>query len=103
MSTDRQTRTAALYGQALLAAQDPGIEALARQLWVQPDILTETGGVLAGAWFAQPPKRFGHELIAAGLLLSGPIDRDQLEHWLGVGWERSRGSMRSYDPSRGTD
>jgi hypothetical protein len=25
---------------------------------------------------------FGHDLIAAGLLLSGPIDRDQLEHWL---------------------
>ena len=99
-STDRQTRTAALHGQALLAAQDPAIEAIARQLWAQTDILTETGGDLAGARFAQPPMRFGQELIAAGLLLSGPIDRDQLEHWLRVGWERSRGSLHSCDPNR---
>jgi hypothetical protein len=43
------------------------IEAPARQIWAQPDILTETGGVLAGAWFAHPPMRFGHDLIAAGI------------------------------------
>ena len=32
-----------------------------------------------GLWAAMC---FGHELIAARLLLSGPIDCDQLEHWL---------------------
>ena len=48
--------------------------------------------------------RFGHELIAAGLLLSGPTNRDQLEHWLRVGWERSRGSCSPTIPAMaGTD
>lgn len=100
MPTDRQTRGAALHGQALLAAQDAAGEAIARRLWTESDILTETGAVLGGAWFAQPAMRFGHELIAAGLLLSGPIDRDQLQHWVQVGFERSRRSLQSYDPSR---
>ncbi len=71
-------------------------------LWAEPDIITETGDVMAGSWFANPEMCFGHELIAAGLPLTG-IDRDELERWLRVGWQRSRGSLRSYDPSRGTD
>ena len=54
MPTDRQARSAALHGQTLLAAQDAAVEAIARRLWSESDLLTETGGVLAGAWFAQP-------------------------------------------------
>ena len=38
---------------------------------------------------------FGHESLAAGLLLSGPIDRDQLEHWVQVGFEPSRRSLQA--------
>jgi hypothetical protein len=43
------------------------------------DTRVEVAGNMAGAWFASPATRQGHELIAAGLLLiAGPVDRDVL-------------------------
>ena len=38
--------------------------------------------------------------VTSGLLLSGAIDRNQLQHWVQVGFERSRRLLQSYDPSR---
>jgi hypothetical protein len=56
------------------------------------DIRTECAGVIAGSWFASGVRR-GEELIAAGLLmLAGPVDLDELDRWLRVGWERRRGA-----------
>ena len=40
----------------------------------------------------QTTDALGHELIAARLLLTDPIGRDELGHSLRVGWQRSRGS-----------
>lgn len=57
MSSRRQIATAALHGQALLAAQHPDVEALARDLLSQPDLLTETGGIIAAAPGWPPPPR----------------------------------------------
>jgi len=40
----------------------------------------ECAGTIAGAWFAPPGTHYGHELIAAGLLLvSVPVDTDLLK------------------------
>ncbi len=85
MSTDRQTRTAALHGEALLAAQDPAIEAIARQPLGRTRHHHRNRRRDGRLLFANPEMCFGHELIAAGLLLTGPIDRDELERWLRVG------------------
>jgi hypothetical protein len=39
----------------------------------------------------------GHELIAAGLLmLAGPVDLDELDKWMRIGWERRRGATSEY-------
>jgi hypothetical protein len=44
--------------------------------------------------------RRGEELIAAGLLmLAGPIDLDELDQWMRVGWERRRGTDVPYGPT----
>ena len=44
--------------------------------------------------------RFGHELVAAGLLLlAGPVDGDQLLDAVRTGYERGKGSLQGYDPS----
>jgi len=56
------------------------------------DIRVECAGTIAGSWFASPGTKYGHELIAAGLLLmSGPVDRDILKQWLQTGYERGQG------------
>ncbi len=58
------------------------------------DILAEAAGITAGSWLANPASKFGHELIAAGMLiLAGggrgvPLDYDELERWTRVGFER---------------
>jgi hypothetical protein len=63
------------------------------------DIRTECAGVIAGSWFASGVRR-GEELIAAGLLmLAGPIDLDELDQWMRVGWERRRGTDVPYGPT----
>ena len=73
------------YGQALLAAQEPAIDATPASFGRSPTS-HRTGVGLAGAWFAQPLMRFVHGLIAPEIRLSGPIDPDELEHWLQIGW-----------------
>jgi hypothetical protein len=56
------------------------------------DIRIECAGTIAGWWFSSPARR-GEELIAAGLLmLAGPVDLDELDRWMRIGWERRRGS-----------
>jgi hypothetical protein len=64
------------------------------------DIRTECAGVIAGAWFAGGGRR-GEELIAAGLLmLAGPVDLDELDRWVRIGWERRQGASGLYPESR---
>lgn len=99
MSTSRQTRVSTLHGEALLAAQRLDVAAVAALLYAEPELLTETGGLIAGSWFARPEVCHGHELVAAGLLLSGPIDRDELAHWITVGFARSAAAGRPYGPA----
>jgi hypothetical protein len=105
MSTDDQTRSARLHGEALLAAQEPIFQAVIDRLSAEAagrdDLRVECAGLLAGWWFAAPETQYGHELIAVGLLLlSGPVDGDLLVHWLRVGMERRSNATTSYDPSR---
>src|SRR5918997_1593401 len=84
MSTTDQTLSAALHGEALLAAQDASIEPLLERLAAllangHDDVRLETAGRVAGRWFAAMDSDAGHELIAAGLLiLAGPFDGDHL-------------------------
>jgi hypothetical protein len=60
------------------------------------DIRVECAGILAGSWFSSGARR-GEELIAAGLLmLAGPIDLDELDRWMRIGWERRRGADIPY-------
>ena len=76
MSTKDQTITAALHGEALLAARRPELQPLADHLREvaqgRDDIRTECAGVITGWWFAGIA-RLGDDLVAAGLLmLAGP-------------------------------
>jgi hypothetical protein len=64
------------------------------------DIRVECAGTIAGSWFASPGTAYGHELIAAGLLLvAGPVDRELLKQWLRTGYERGQGAWLGYGPS----
>jgi hypothetical protein len=52
------------------------------------DIRVECAGTIAGSWFASGARR-GEDLVAAGLLmLAGPVDLDQLDHWVKTSCER---------------
>jgi hypothetical protein len=100
VSTADQTLTAALHGEALLTARRPELQPLIDHLREmaqgRDDIRTECAGIIAGAWFSGPV-RGGEELIAAGLLmLAGPVDLDELDQWMRVGWERRRGTDVPY-------
>jgi hypothetical protein len=84
MSTKDQRFSAMLHGEALLRARRPELDPLITELRElaadRDDIRTECAGTIAGSWFASPGTEYGHELIAAGLLLmSGPVDRDLLK------------------------
>ena len=60
------------------------------------DIRVERAGTIAGVWFAGNVRR-GHDLIAAGqLMLAGPVDLDELDRWMRIGWERRRGATVPY-------
>ena len=83
MSTKDQALSAALHGEALLAAQDASMQPLLDRLAAlsngHDDARLETAGRIAGRWFAAMDSAAGHELIAAGLLiLAGPFDGDRL-------------------------
>jgi hypothetical protein len=63
------------------------------------DIRTECAGTIAGSWFSSIARR-GEDLIAAGLLmLAGPVDLDELDRWVRIGWERQRGATVPYGPT----
>ena len=103
MSAEDQTLSSALHGEALLTAQRPELQPLIDRLREAAqggdDIRTECAGIIAGAWFAGIGKR-GEDLIAAGLLvLAGPVDLDELDRWVRVGWERRRGADIPYGPT----
>jgi hypothetical protein len=106
MSTEDQILSAKLHGEALLSARRPELQPLIDHLREvaqgRDDIRVECAGVIAGSWFSSTARR-GEELIAAGLLmLAGPVDLDELDRWVRVGWERRRGVTVLYglsDPS----
>ena len=105
MSTDDQTLSSKITGEAMLAAQraelQPIIDQLAEVCQGRDDLRIEAAGNMAGAWFATPEAapRWGYELIAAGMLLVGGIhDGDKLKQAVLVGWERRLGSRRGYGP-----
>ena len=103
MSTEDQILSSELHGEALLTAQrrelQPLIDHLREVAQGRDDIRTECAGVLAGSWFAGAARR-GEDLIAAGLLmLAGPVDLDELDRWMRIGWERRRGADVPYGPT----
>ena len=54
----------------------------------------------AGSWFGSPGTAYGHELIAAGLLIvAGPVDRDLLKRWVRTGYETQQSNRLGYGPS----
>ena len=94
MSTADQIQSSAMHREALLTVRRPElrplIDHLAEQAQGRDDIRTECAGIIASSWFASPARQ-GQDLIAAGLLmLAGHVDFDELDHWVRVGWERSR-------------
>jgi hypothetical protein len=103
MSTKDQTLSAAPHGEALVTARRPELQPLIDHLREVPqsrdDIRTECAGTIAGWWFADTVRR-GEELIAAGLLmLAGPVDLDELDRWMRIGWDRRRGASVPYPES----
>ena len=103
MSTKDQALSAALHDEALLAARRPELQPLIDHLREvsqgRDDIRAEVAGVVAGSWFAGGGRR-GEDLIAAGLLmLAGPVDLDEIDRWVRIGWERRRGALEPYPES----
>ena len=104
MSTKDQILSARLHGEALLHAQRPELEPLMIDLREiaagRDDIRVECAGTIAGSWFGSPSMMYGHELIAAGLLLvSGPVDRELLKQWVRTGYETGQSNWLGYGPS----
>jgi hypothetical protein len=92
MSTEDQILSSELHGEALLTAKRPELQPLIDHLREvaqgRDDIRVECAGTISGSWFAGAARR-GEELIAAGLLmLAGPVDLDELDRWMPIGWER---------------
>ena len=88
--------------EALLTARRPELQLRVDHLREvaqgRDEIRTECAGTIAGSWFGSGVWR-GEELIAAGLLmLAGPVDLDELDQWMRVGWERRRGTDVPYGP-----
>ena len=65
MSTEDQAFSAALHGQALLAAKRPELQPLIDHLrdiaQGRDDLRTQCAGIIAGSWFAEGARR-GEEL-----------------------------------------
>jgi hypothetical protein len=111
MSTDDQTYSARLHGEALVAAErlfdDPAFAAILARLSEasdSPEDRAKVAGQLAGETFAQLGEGggdLGYRMIAAGLLLTtGVVDYDELGQAVQAGYERGKGSLEGYDPSR---
>jgi hypothetical protein len=105
MSTKDQAAASKLHGLALLAARgevpQDVLDRLAAAAEGHDELLTKTAGEIAGAWMANPARYQAHELVAAGLLLrSRQVDGDQLLDAVRTGYERGKGSLEGYDPSR---
>jgi hypothetical protein len=103
MSTTDQAFSAALHGEALLAAKRPELQPLSDHLREvaqgRDDIRVECAGRIAGSWFSSAARR-GEDLVAAGLLmLAGHVDLEELDKWVRIGWERRRGSTIPYAPT----
>jgi len=104
LSTDDQKRASELHGEAHKAARDQVPQEVLDRLRAaaegRDDLRVRTAGEIAGAWMSSPATHQGHELIAARLLLlSGPVDGDQLLDAVRAGYERGKGSLAGYDPS----
>ena len=100
MSTEDQILSSELHGEALLTARRPELQPLINYLREvaqgRDDIRVECAGTIAGSWFSSTARR-GEDLIAAGLLmLAGPVDLDELDRWMRIGWERRRGATVPY-------
>src|SRR3954471_2823601 len=100
VSTKDQALSAELHGEALLTARRPELQPLIDHprdvAQGRDDIRTECAATIAGAWFSSPARR-GEEPIAAGLLMpAGHVDLDELDRWMRIGWERSRGADVPY-------
>jgi hypothetical protein len=83
-----------------LAVGSARLEALitqrARDGWPPWAGAIQTAGELAGYWIAILPSGRGEDLIAAGLMLiSGPVDGDELMEAVKVGYERGKGNRRA--------
>jgi hypothetical protein len=105
MSTRDQILSSKLHGEALLTAKRPELQPLIDHLREvadgRDDMRTECAGILGGSWFASAARR-GEDLIAAGLLmLAGPVDLDELDRWMRIGWERRRGASNPFPNSEG--
>ena len=101
MSTEDQILSSELHGEALLTAQrrelQPLIDHLREVAQGRDDIRVQCAGVIAGSWFSSIARR-GEDLIAAGLLmLAGPVDLDELDRWMRIGWGRRRGADLPYE------
>jgi hypothetical protein len=96
MSTQDQTLSSTLHGEALLVAKRPELHPLIDHLrdveQDRDDIRTECAGVIAASWFANPARR-GEELIAASLLMlaARPTSTRRTDGCLG--WDRRPGAM----------
>jgi hypothetical protein len=100
VSTKDQILSSELHGEALRTAKRPELQPLIDHLKEaaqgRDDIRTECAGTIAGSWFASTARR-GEDLIAAGLLmLAGPVDLDELDRRMRIGWERRRGADIPY-------
>jgi hypothetical protein len=100
MSTEDQILSSELHGEALLTARRPELQPLINYLREvaqgRDDIRTECAGTIAGTWFSSTARR-GEDLIAAGLLmLAGPVDLDELDRCMRIGWGRRRGADIPY-------
>jgi hypothetical protein len=105
MSTKDQLLSVALHGTALRYAAEKrdlaeSIAELREIAGGRDDIVAETAGIEAGAWYAWPSAHAGYELIGAGMLiLAGgghgfPLDYAEPERWARVGYERGMRSRK---------
>ena len=103
MSTDDQRKGSEIHGEAVQIARDEVpqelLDRLAAAAGGNDRLRTITAGEIAGAWMANSAGHQGHELVAAGLLLAGVVDGDELLDAVRTGYERGRASLAGYDPS----